>query len=434
VTSHLRAEQRVGTTFAGKYRLRRVIGLGGMGAVYAAVHTFTGKDCAVKVLDPTIAEIEGYATRFLREARAASQIGHPAICDVYDAGQDDGEGALYLVLELLEGEDLGAAIKRGDLTLNEILEIGCQTLDGLAAAHARGIVHRDIKPENVFLTRDERGDLRVKLLDFGVAKNVRDGDQQALFNTQRGQVVGTPYYMSPEQASGHDVDRRADVYSTGAMIFHALAGRPPFKASNYNTLILKILGDEPPPSLRELRPDLPEWLVRLVDGALLRNPVDRWQSAQQMAIGLRNRSDAPIGLEWESHEDATVRTQSPFHEESLAPASLADAITPSRLSAPSPVSPPVAADLAPTVAATPSAQASAGPTPHAWDRPAQPRRSSAFFIGLGVGAAVALLLGVALGGYLVWRAAEAPSREPAGRPLVLDAGAPDASDDAGDAQ
>lgn len=309
------AALRIGNTIAGKYRLNRLIGVGGIGAVYAAVHQFTGRHVALKLIDPSIASYEGYAARFLREARAAAEIGHPAICDVLDAGQE-ADGSLYLALELLEGRTLESAVEAGDLRFEELVRVGVQLLEGLAAAHDRGIVHRDIKPENVFLRWDEQGELHVKLLDFGVAKKIpaRDTTKRApeLFTTQQGAILGTPYYMSPEQAAGDPVDVRADVWSAGALLFHAFTGRPPFDEDTYNKLIAKLL-NEAPPKLRDVRPELPEWLATTVDGALQRDLSARWQSARTMAEALRLQGNAPIELDWEMHEDATVRTES-FYE------------------------------------------------------------------------------------------------------------------------
>jgi serine/threonine-protein kinase len=327
---------------AGKYLLRRVLGVGGMGVVYAAQHAFTNRHCAVKVLHKNHSTVPGYAERFLREARAAAEIGHPSVCDVYDAGEEP-DGTLYIVLELLEGRDLGDAMEEV-LPIREIVEIGIQTLDGLEAAHGRGIIHRDVKPENVFLTRDERGNLRVKLLDFGVAKNVRRGG--SLYTTQQGHVVGTPYYMAPEQAAGDEIDRRADIWSTGAMLFHVLAGQPPFDADNYNKLILKLISQKPP-SLAAVTKGLPDWLVSMVDGALRTKPSERWQSASQMAEGLRNEGAAPLGLDWEEYENATTRTPSPFKSDELdslaPPPGLSAGGTPKPQ--PLPSTPPVPRDL-----------------------------------------------------------------------------------------
>lgn len=310
------AVARIGNTIAGKYRLNRLIGVGGIGAVYAAVHQFTGRHVALKLIDPTVASYEGYAARFLREARAAAEIGHPAICDVLDAGQES-DGSLYLALELLEGRTLDAAIEAGDLRFEELCRVGVQLLEGLAAAHDRGIVHRDIKPDNIFLRWDEAGELHVKLLDFGVAKNTKGGPD--VFTTQQGAILGTPYYMSPEQAAGDAVDVRADVWSAGAVLFHAFTGRPPFDEDTYNKLMGKLLNQDPP-RLRTIRPELPEWLGTVVDGALQRDLPARWQSARTMAETLRLEGKAPIELDWEVHEDSTVRTDSFYEGDDPGPA------------------------------------------------------------------------------------------------------------------
>jgi len=300
---------RIGTTIAGKYRLHRLIGSGSIGAVYAAVHQFTGKHVALKLIDGTLLEQhEGFAARFLREARAAAEIGHPVICDVLDAGQEP-DGTLYLALELLEGRTFEDAIEGDDLRLDEIVDVGIELLDGLAAAHDRGIVHRDIKPENIFLTWNEQGEMHVKLLDFGVAKNTKAGPE--LFSTQQGAILGTPWYMAPEQAAGDPVDARADIWSVGAVLFDALTGSPPHDAPNYNRLIGKLLNEDPP-KLRSVRRELPEWLCTAVDGALQRDPDVRWQSARTMAETLRLKGKGAIELDWELHEDATMRTNSPF--------------------------------------------------------------------------------------------------------------------------
>ncbi len=409
----------VGSTIDGKYLLRRVLGVGGMGVVYAAQHSFTGRHCALKVLNKSHSNIPGYAERFLREARAAAEIGHQSVCDVYDAGEEP-DGTLYLVLELLEGRDLAEAMEKEDLSVPEVVEIGIQTLQGLHAAHERGIIHRDVKPENVFLTRDEHGNLRVKLLDFGVAKNLRRGG--SLYNTQQGHVVGTPYYMAPEQAAGDDTDRRADVWSTGAMLFHALAGEPPFDADNYNKLILKLLS-QTPPSLADMSEGLPPWLISMVDGALERDPAKRWQTAAQMAEGLRNKGAAPLGLEWEEYENATTRTPSPFSSDDMDSLAPPPGLTAQGLAKaqPLPSSPRVPADIEPLAdsgerpstrkpdfspppppPSTPAPTWSEAPSaPVSAQYPAQPSTSSmsGFVLGILVGLAFAFLLG---GAAVLW--------------------------------
>ena len=439
MTSEDAAARRVGTLIANKYRLRRVIGRGGMGAVYDSVHSFTGKVCAVKVLDPAASHVAGYAARFLREARAAAQIGHPGICDVLDAGQDQDDGSLYLVLELLEGEDLGAAMRRGDLTTSEIVEIGAQVLDALAAAHGRGIVHRDIKPENVFLTRDEHGNLRVKLLDFGVAKEMSRG-KQLHDTTQSGLLIGTPYYMAPEQVSGGDLDGRADVWATGAMLFHALSEGPPFDAPSYNKLLLKIVS-EPAPSLATYRSDLPKWLVDVVDRALKSSAAERW-TASQMATWLRAKGEVPLSLDWDPHEDATQRTDSLFPTDTEAAAPQVDlgALTPPARSRDADMTAPQRPSklgvesqptvAAPTVSAARKTSASSAPssgepqaTPQTWERPSQPGGSRAgVVIGIVVGGLLTLLAAFTVTWWLLTRSPDAPGPVSSPIPLAPDTG------------
>lgn len=400
------AVARIGNTIAGKYRLNRLIGVGGIGAVYAAVHQFTGRHVALKLLDPSVASYEGYAARFLREARAAAEIGHPAICDVIDAGQE-ADGSLYLALELLEGRTLEAAIEASDLRFDELIRVGVQLLEGLAAAHDRGIVHRDIKPDNVFLLWDAEGELRVKLLDFGVAKNTKGGPE--VFTTQQGAILGTPYYMSPEQAAGESVDARADVWSAGAVLFHAFTGRPPFEEETYNKLIAKLLNHDPP-RLREVRPDLPEWLATVVDGALQRDLGARWQSARTMAEFLRLEGRAPIELDWEVHEDSTVRTDSPFGPGEDAPPAMA-ALGPSAPNIEIDVEltggyAPIDADATIQTEPLSDLEIPSSPPP-----PAAPRRSG-LWLGVLLGALVTALIAGGIG-WLVYEQLTAESSEAA---------------------
>ncbi len=290
---------RIGTIVAGKYELQRLIGSGSMGGVYEALHHFTGQRVALKLMHPGLRASKEHVARFLREARAASAVGHAAIVSVLDAGQEPN-GEVYLVLELLTGEGLDTAMERGAVTTADIVDIAAQVLDGLAAAHARGIVHRDIKPENVFLMRTERREVRAKLLDFGVAKHLVEAAGPT-FVSQAGSVVGTPYYMSPEQCRGVGVDARADLWSMGALMFHVLAGVPPFDADNLGLLLTKIVTTRAP-SLATKRADLPEDVRRVVDRALEADPAKRWQSASEMAAQLRSRGANVTGLDWDDDD------------------------------------------------------------------------------------------------------------------------------------
>jgi serine/threonine-protein kinase len=275
-----RAEQRVGDTIAGKYTLDRLLGSGGMGAVYAAVHQFTQRRVAVKLMHANVARSKVAAERFLREAQAPGSIGHPGIVEVLDGGRDD-DGSLYLVLELLEGETLAAAIKAEALDVQAVGYVALELLDALAAAHKAGFVHRDIKPENVFLVPDVEAPL-VKLLDFGVA-GVLAEDNPGL--TVAGAVLGTPLYMSPEQAMGRRVDARSDLWSVGAVMYQALSGRPPFGGDSFQALVVSISTREHLP-LSALRPDVPVRIAQVVERALHKDVAQRWQSAAEMAEAL----------------------------------------------------------------------------------------------------------------------------------------------------
>lgn len=296
MTGNVQAVSQVGTTVADKYRLLRVLGIGGMGVVYEAQHAVTHRRVALKMMHNWVAESSPQAgTRFLREAQAAASIGHPAIVDVLDAGQLDG-GALYLVFEMLDGRDLEAALAGDELTTGDIISIAIDVLGGLEAAHSRGFVHRDIKPANVFLSKNHAGAREVKLLDFGIAKRV---DAGATFTgiTAHGSIVGTLEYMSPEQASAHVVDGRTDLWALGALMHRALAGQPPFAGRNQLELVTAILL-APVPSLGSRRPDLPASLVSIVDRALKRERDERWASAAAMrdALAALDHSGLPRAL------------------------------------------------------------------------------------------------------------------------------------------
>jgi serine/threonine-protein kinase len=224
----------VGTTIAGKYRLRSVLGVGGMGAVYEGEHLEIGKRVAIKVIDGRHAAYDEMAARFRREARAASAVESEHIVQVFDVGQDPAAG-LYMVMELLSGEDLARRMERagGSLPLEDVITIGVQAARALAKAHAAGVVHRDLKPANLFLVAREDGSLHVKILDFGISKLLRDepesAPQAAKALTREGAVIGTPQYMSPEQAQGLPVDSRTDVWSLAALLYEAIAGVPAYE-------------------------------------------------------------------------------------------------------------------------------------------------------------------------------------------------------------
>jgi serine/threonine-protein kinase len=265
-----------------KYRIERLLATGGMGAVYLGVHVGLRKRVAIKVLNPQLNSAP-MIERFHREAITASQIGHEGIAQVTDLGTS-AEGEPFLVMEFLEGESLASRLKAtGPLAVEDACELGCAILSPLAAAHHAGIIHRDLKPDNVFLVRQSRGEM-VKLLDFGIS---RAKGQDASFRlTTTGLILGTPYYMSPEQARGDsEVTIGADLYSFGVILYEMLIGVVPIRADNYNQLMYRVMtGEYTPP--RQLRRDLPEALEHIILRAMALEAAQRPSSAQELEAAL----------------------------------------------------------------------------------------------------------------------------------------------------
>ncbi|MBI5513380.1 MAG: protein kinase [Deltaproteobacteria bacterium] len=261
-------QARVGTVLGGKYRLRRVVGVGGMGAVYEARNTWTDRRVALKVLHPELARKKIVVQRFLREARAATSIPHPNIVDILDMGEDP-DASLYLVQEFLVGTDLRRLLDElKTLSPKEALDIVLPIAGALAMAHDRGVIHRDLKPDNIFLSLGPDGRVVPKVIDFGIVK-VRDKNEGPnLAMTRVGIAVGTPRYMSPEQAcSNRDLDARSDVWSLAVVLYESLAGRCPFEGENYNALIARI-ATEKAPALDRFCPEAPPLLVAVLARAL----------------------------------------------------------------------------------------------------------------------------------------------------------------------
>jgi serine/threonine-protein kinase len=265
----------------GSYKLTKLIGKGGFGVVYAAEHSLIGRKAAVKLLRAAYTADSDIVRRFFNEARATTLIKHPGIVDVYDFGFHT-DGAAYLVMELLEGESL--ASRMGTAAHGEVgflVIVGRQIASALAAAHKKGIIHRDLKPENVFLVPEpESADgVRVKLLDFGVAKLVSTTTSVA---TQSGSVLGTPIYMSPEQCRGAErVDPRSDLYSLGCILYEMACGGPPFYERGLGDMILAHMQQEPKPP-RAIDPGISVSLEDLILRLLAKDPDDRPQTADEV--------------------------------------------------------------------------------------------------------------------------------------------------------
>ena len=251
------------------YRILEHIGGGGMGVVYKAEDLRLSRTVALKFLPPELTRDPEAKARFLQEARAASGLDHPNICTIHEVGETD-DGQLYLAMPHYEGEILRQKIERGPLTIDEATDIAQQIARGLAKAHRGGIVHRDIKPANVIVT----GDGVVKILDFGLAKLI---GMAAI--TRTGSSLGTPAYMSPEQARGEEVDHRTDLWSLGVVLYEMVAGHRPFRGEHEQAVLYSLLNEEPKP-LAEVRPDAPPELEHIVDGLLAKNPADRYPTIE----------------------------------------------------------------------------------------------------------------------------------------------------------
>jgi serine/threonine-protein kinase len=275
-------DSTIGRMLAGRYRVIRRLGEGGMGSVYEAEHVQLGRRVAIKLLHEHHATSIDLRTRFEREARMLSQLRHPNVVTITDFGIDDGKP--FLVMDLLSGRDLASLIKDGRVAPERAIGIVRQILRGVAHAHARGLVHRDLKPHNVMVEVLEDGSDHVTVLDFGLARDTAGGSGTL---TRSGIVVGTPAYMAPEQAGGGSADARADVYALGNVLFELLAGRRPFPFSEAHELLRAHLLT-PPPSLRETCHDLdvPPELDALVARALAKEARDRYPDAAAMLAAI----------------------------------------------------------------------------------------------------------------------------------------------------
>ncbi|MBL8601908.1 MAG: serine/threonine protein kinase [Myxococcales bacterium] len=285
----------LGALVGEKFKIVRRVGSGGMGTVYEATHQWTGRRVALKVLHPRIARDKESAQRFLQEARASTEISHPNIVDVLDMGEDPKHRSLYIVQEFLDGDDLHSHLDaRGRLSPAESLAILLPVIDALGACHRRGIVHRDVKPENIMLARKPDGALVPKLVDFGVSKVLRRNKVSARI-TDDGIALGTPQYMSPEQARGDvDLDPRTDLWSIGAVLFECITGSAPFAASTPSLLLVEII-TRPPPRLDAVVAGIAPALVEAVARALSPDRNARYRRLEDFAAALRAIPAAALG-------------------------------------------------------------------------------------------------------------------------------------------
>jgi len=266
---------------ADRFRLTRLLGRGGMGSVWLAHHMGLDIPCAVKFIEGEFAQLPEAQARFEREAKAAAQLRSPHVVQILDHGV--WQGTPYMAMELLEGEDFGKRLGRiGRMAPQEVCTIITQVTRALTKAHAAGIVHRDLKPDNIYLVKDDDREI-AKVLDFGIAKSATALDGG---NTKTGAMLGTPYYMSPEQAQGiKAVDHRSDLWSLAIIVFQALTGRLPFESEALGDLLVKIIV-APVPMPTAYAPDLPAALDRWWIKASNRDPSQRYQSAKELSDGL----------------------------------------------------------------------------------------------------------------------------------------------------
>ncbi len=350
-----RAELYEGEVLAGKYKVTRVIGEGGMGVVLEARHISLDQMVAIKVLRPAMLEIPGMVGRFSREARAASKITSEHVARVTDVGELPS-GVPFMVMEHLAGEDLLAILKaRGTIDVADAARWIADACDAIGEAHGLGIVHRDLKPGNLFLAKKRNGRVSIKVLDFGISK-IEAGADEA---TRTGQLLGSPKYMAPEQmSSSKDVDGRADIWGLGAVLFTLLTGRPPFLADTAALICSKVLNEDPPPP-RSLRPDLPEAIEAVILRCLQRNPAKRFATAAELAEAL-----APF-------YSAGARATDPTPTPAPRPPTIATLIEqPAPLEEPRPL--PVAPPPSPSVTPMPPSAARSA-TISTWDAGEAPR-------------------------------------------------------------
>ncbi len=272
-----------------KYRVDGLIGAGGMGSVYEATQTAIRRKVAIKLLHANFAENPDVVRRFQQEAEIAGSLGHDNICEVTDLGTL-ASGAPYLVMPLLKGLSLAELlIAEQPLSVFRVSDIICQTLSALESAHGAGIVHRDLKPDNIFVTKLGDRDDFVKLLDFGISKML--GQDSVVELTRTGTVLGTPFYMSPEQARGDKVvDERTDIYAIGVILYQALTGKRPFEGTSYNQVLAKIFTD-PFPLPRTLSPSISKAIEQVILKAMDRNPNERYSTATAMRQALEEATE-----------------------------------------------------------------------------------------------------------------------------------------------
>ena len=298
------SDSLIGRVLADRYHILKRIGEGGMGRVYLGEHVKMNRQCAIKVMSPALVNDAESAARFAREASNAARIIHPNVAAVFDYGES--EGLVYLVMEFVDGEPLARLLAReAPLGLDRAIDLTRQIAEGLGAAHELGIVHRDLKPDNILITRTRSGKEIAKVVDFGIAKAIREGIDEGL--TRTGQVIGTPEFMSPEQLLGDPVDARADLYALGCIFHMMLTAAPPFDAQTREQMIKRRLSEDAP-HVHGIDPGIPESVAGIVARLLARAPQDRYGSAAELRDALAGTHLRRSGVVAKGPEHFTPRS------------------------------------------------------------------------------------------------------------------------------
>jgi serine/threonine protein kinase len=319
----------IGSTLDGKYHITKLLGAGAMGQVYEAEHDATGRRVAIKVISsPDLVKDSTVVGRFQREARAAGGIDTQHITQVLDAGVDRDTQLPFLVMEYLAGEDVSALIKRiGPLAPDLALRIVAQACLGLQKAHESGVIHRDMKPANLFLAKRDAGEIIVKVLDFGIAKVKMDAahDTENAELTKTGSMIGSPLYMSPEQARGDvkHIDQRADIWSMGVVLYQCLAGRTPYGHLTALGQLIIAICSEWPTHIQEMAPWVSPNVAAIVHRCLRHNPDERYQTASEMFQAIRTQ--LPNG--WSINEEMIVPLQDTLRQQRASKLALTSALS-----------------------------------------------------------------------------------------------------------
>ncbi|HEY4215939.1 MAG TPA: serine/threonine-protein kinase, partial [Gemmatimonadaceae bacterium] len=325
VNDYLR--DRVTAAIGDQYLIETEVGRGGMAVVYRATDLRLHRTVAIKVLPPDVAFNTDVRTRFIREAQTAAQLNHPNIVPIYSVDERDSSGLVYFVMSYIDGDSLGVRLGReGAWPIDKTVRVLRDVADALAYAHAHGVVHRDIKPDNILI---DRASGRPMVTDFGIARAAA-GETRL---TVTGVAVGTPAYMSPEQAMGErELDGRSDLYSLAVVGYHMLVGDTPFKAANTPAMLVKHVSERPAP-VRDRRPDVPAYLAVAIDRALAKRPEDRWADAAEF----RDALDGAIKNA--ANDGGRYQRQAPELAPLPAPASPISSVPPMPVPAPYPAPP-----------------------------------------------------------------------------------------------